>query len=177
MSTIENKVADAILQKQGEIKLDGIVWQVEQPSVATLIMVSELASELPEISQSSKVVFEVLSKGKDAVNVGKIAATLILGAKRIKENKYVDVVTKTASKRFSWRKLRIVRKEVEKVTEEPEIDVLTRSLLNMSPGDLSALIAYLLTFMQVADFFLITTSLKGTNLLKSTREVETASGD
>lgn len=177
MSTIESKVADAILQKKGEIELDGITWQYEQPTVATLIMVSQLASELPSVDMNKPILYEVLTKGKDTVNIGKIAATLILGAKRIRENRRVEVVTKTASKRFSWRKLRMVRKQVVKVTTEPEMDVLVRSLLDLSPNDFNMLVYDRLNEMEVGAFFSITTSLKGINLLRSTREVETASGD
>lgn len=176
METIENKVARAILQKQGSIEVDGVTYTIEQPTTATLIEISALASELPNFDLNVTLGSVILS-AKECVQLGKIAAMLILGAKRVRE-KYIIAVEETQDcKVWSWKKMRNVHK-VTKVTKNVlEYEHLASCLLDMPIAELQVIINARLADMNIADFFQITTSLKGLNVAKSTKEVETASGE
>ena len=50
-NTIESIVADALLQKPlGSITIDGQKYTIDRPRVATLILVSKLISQIPDIN-------------------------------------------------------------------------------------------------------------------------------
>lgn len=52
--TIESKVASAILERPvASIELDGVKYDIAPPSIATLILVSEIVSTLPEMKPVS----------------------------------------------------------------------------------------------------------------------------
>lgn len=82
--TIEQTVAETILEQPFEVKVGEKSYQVASASTATLILVSEAISQLPHIAlDTEKVVEETLSVAKDCRILGDIAAILILGAKFI----------------------------------------------------------------------------------------------
>ena len=82
--TIEQTVAETILEQPFEVKVGEKSYQVAPASTATLILVSEAISQLPHIAlDTEKVVEETLSIAKDCRILGDIAAILILGAKSI----------------------------------------------------------------------------------------------
>lgn len=172
--TIEQQVADAILQKAtNSIRIGDITYEVAPPTPATLIMVSGLVSQMPEIDgKTENILRETLRFAKDSEVIGEIAATLIIGAKRIRENRTVETGIR---RRWSWRRFRFV-KESETM---PEIDYVTRAILEeVAPATLASVISKRFLDMQIADFFGLTTSLSGINILKPTKEVEqTASGE
>lgn len=156
MENIEKLVADAILEREKQVTICGRTFDVTPATPATLILVSELASTLPEFD-TENIIASVIVNAKDAKALGKIAATLILGAKRIKENKHVRTGL------FS---------------RKTEMDWLSDALLeNVTTQELAQIVTARLTDMQVGDFFGLTTSLSAANLIKQTKEVETASGE
>ncbi len=166
-------MADVILEKATDaIEIDGRRYEIAPPSTATLILVSAQVTELPVINKNGEILFETLRTAKDAQAIGKIAATLILGAKRIRENRQIVVETTT---KWNWKRMR--REEEQKTM--PEFEYLTRTILEeISPKKLAQIIGQRLIDMQVADFFGLTTSLSGISITKPTREVEeTASGE
>lgn len=82
--TIESKVASAILERPvASIELEGVKYDIAPPSIATLILVSEIVSTLPEVKPVSgdKILYSVLHIAKDYRALGDIVAVLILGAK------------------------------------------------------------------------------------------------
>lgn len=172
--TIEQQVADAILQQATTIiEIDGHTFEVAPPTPATLILVSAITSEMPAVNKNTdNILFETLRTAKDAQAIGKIAATLIIGAKRIREARRITVATK---RKWSWRKLRFVTED----ETMSEMDFVTRAVLEeISPATLSKVISQRFMDMQVADFFGLTTSLSEINITRKTREVEeTASGE
>lgn len=177
--TIEQQVADAILQRPvGKVTLRGKEYPVNHPSPATLIMVSALCSELPSVDVGGNVLTEVLRTARGCAVVGRIVATLILGAKRIKECHTVETARRSAKRGF-WRRLFGRAGTSSTVTEEvAEIDYFTEILLeDFTPSQLRELAQRLFFYSEVVDFFGLTTSLSVANLLRSTREVETASGE
>lgn len=162
--TIESRVADAILEKSvGKIEICGKTYNIAPPSVATLILVSEIVSRLPIVSDTaddSAKTLAVLHYAKDYKELGDIAAVLLLGAKAIKEDEQrVEQPRKWYS--FFRKKKTATRRE----------ELANLILENVPPSVLFECIIKRLRDNEVGIFFLITTSLSGANLLKPTKEV------
>lgn len=166
--TIESKVASAILERPiASIELDGVEYKIAPPSIATLILVSEIVSTLPQIEpvSSDKIFKSVIHNAKNYRALGDIVAVLILGAKGLTETKTRKVVK---SRLFGLRKV-----EIEETTTIDKRAELAKIVLeNIRPSVMLNIIIKRLTDMEVGDFFGITTSLSETNLLKPTKEVE-----
>lgn len=180
---IETKVAKTILQEPEEVTVAGTVYKAAPPSTATLILVSEAAARMPqEKLDPERIVDEVLSIAKDCRPIGEFAAILILGAKGLTETRKVAKTSeKTVYEPYLFGLFKRSRVIAETVEEEIVIDrkaELSKALLeDLTPRELHNLVARLLSQMQVADFFGLTTFLIETNLLRQTREVATtASG-
>lgn len=177
--TIEQQVSEAILQKPvGYVTLRGENFPVNHPSPATLIMVSELCSGLPVMNDNGNVLTEVLGTAKNSAVVGKIIATLILGAKRVNERHIIERVNPKACKRWCWRVFGFRDQVINETKKVAEIDYFSECLLeDFTPSQLNALATKLFFYSEVADFFGLTTSLSAANLLRRTKEVETAFGE
>lgn len=181
METLEKKVTDTILQRSSEnLEVEGNVYPIAPPTVATIILISELIAEMPEVDiNADNILWEVLNKAKNCKAIGKIAATLILGAKRTLEHRTITVDKVVPCRKFSWRKFRWVtnhyRKEQVEVEELEHLSTLI--LENCSSKVLREVITKRLNDIGIGDFFGLTTSLSEANLLKRTKEVETAFGE
>lgn len=170
--TIEQKVAEAVLQKPIEITVGEKKFSIAPPSVATLILVSEAVSKMPHFKlDPSKVVEEALSVAKDCRPLGDILATLILGARHVDERR---VVVKPVRKehRFFFGLIRWESMKMQSVEVSSKDDLAEELLLTLSPGDLYLLLAQILTKMQIQDFFGLTTFLTEVNLLRQTTKVD-----
>lgn len=183
LENIETKVAKTLLQEPEEIIVGGTVYKAAPPSTATLILVSEAAARMPQTRlDPERIVDEVLSIAKDCRPIGEFAAILILGVKGLTETrKVVKTAEKTVYEPYLFGLFKRPRVITETVGEDVVIDrkgELARALLeDLTPRELHNLVARLLSRMQVADFFGLTTFLIETNLLRQTREVgTTASG-
>lgn len=180
--SIETKVADTILEQPiGQLTVDGTTYNIEPPTTATLIMVSELISQLPDIDPETphdKVIPAVLAAAADADVLGKIAATFLLGARRIKEHPITTIEIKSVERRWSWRHMRrIDRPKTTSIAVFERDHLAERILTRMTPKDLNEFISAAISEAYIADFFVLTTSLHTKSLIKPTREVETtASG-
>ena len=181
METIEKTVTDTILQRSNEsLEIAGNVYPIAPPTPATLILISEQIAEMPEVRlDADNILFEVLNKAKDCKPLGKIAATLILGAKRVNEHRTI-IVDKIVPKRvFRWNKLRweteYFHKKQVAVNELEHLSTLI--LEECTNKTLREVVTKRLNNMQISDFFGLTTSLSEANLLKRTKEVETAFGE
>lgn len=181
METLEKLVADAILERASEtITIGGREYEIAPATPATLILVSELVAEMPAVNiKADNILLEVLSTAKDVSVIGKVAATLILGAKRIKERRNITIEHTTETKRWSWRKFCIVAERATITEEVLEVDYLAERILNEVTNDtLVKVISKRLGLMQIGSFFEVTTFLSGANQLRRTREVvATQSGD
>ncbi len=168
--TLEEKVADTILQKAEELSVGSKKYQVAPPSTATLILVSEAVSRLPHIvSDPEKVVEESLSFAKDCQALGDIAAILILGARHLTEKVKVQQIRE---KRYLWGLFkRKVVVEVEEVRDR-KAELAKEILETYSPKALNMLVGGLLNKMEIGDFFGLTTFLIEINLMRQTK-VET----
>lgn len=170
-NTLESKVADTVLQRMTEVKVDGGVYKVAQPTVATLIMASEAIAKLPaERLDTDNIAAEAVAVAERCRPIGDVAAILILGAKECVEHPPVYERVRARGWR-GW--LGMTQDVVVRPAYNPK-DELSRKLLeNYSPSRLHTLIASLLATMDLADFFALTTFLTEMNLLRPTRKVET----
>ncbi len=160
--TTEQKVAQTILQTKETITIGGKEYQIGKPTVATIIMCSELISQMPEIRQVgvNEIVVEVLRTARDTKVIGQICATLILGARRVLEIR--EERKKAVSHRFSFLK--------RKTAHKNEFDALVDDiLLNASSKEISDLISGRLVNLDLGSFFALTTSLAMGNLLRKTK--------
>lgn len=160
-ATIESRVAAAILERPtGAIEIDGKEYKVAPPTLATLILVSELVSTLPIVEKTDNMdmrTYSVLHHAKNYKALGDIAAVLILGAKTIREEE------QETNKPRHWYSIRRKKRATSRET-------LAKAILeNVSPSKLFELIINRLKDNEVGFFFLITTSLSEANLLKPTK--------
>ena len=165
--TIESRAADTILEnKIGTVEIDGVKYDIAPPTVATLILVSQIISRLPVVERvtGAAVVNAVLHHAKDFDALGELAAVMILGAKNLTEKR--EVVT-YPRKWFGLRRVKHVREEI---IDRKSI-LAERIMLTLSPTELHNLIISRLNNLDIPSFFVITTSLSEANMLKPTREV------
>lgn len=165
--TIESKVASAILERPvASVELDGVKYDIAPPSIATLILVSEIVSTLPEAKPVSgdKILYSVLHNAKDYRALGDIVAVLILGAKGLTETTTRKVVKRRL---FGLKKVEVE----ETVTIDRKSELAKVVLENMRPSIMLNVIVRRLQDLEVGDFFGITTSLSEANILKPTKEV------
>ena len=157
--TIESKVASAILERPiATIELDGVTYNIAPPSIATLILVSEIVSTLPQVEPISRdnITSFVLHNAKDY---------RILGAKGLTNT----VTRKVIRKRFFG----LIKSETEEtVTIDRKAELSKIILDNIRPSVMLNIIIRRLNDLEIGDFFGITTSLSEINLLKPTKEVE-----
>lgn len=166
--TLEQQVVDTILQrKTTSLEIDGRTYEIPAPTPATIMLVSEETSKMPLINKETKSIFlETLRTARDCKAIGRIAAILVLGAKRIRENRQV-VISET--KKWSWRHFRFTKNQ----ETMRELDfVAMRIMEDITPATLNETITKRLMEMQLGDFFGLTTSLSEINTLARTKEVE-----
>ena len=151
--TIEQQAAETILQRELTVTLGGKDYSVPQPTVATLIAVSEAIAELhlTGTREGDNVVTLTLRQAKDAKPIGRIVALMMRGARN-----YRGLMAKIEA----WRLARLARK------------VLAIS----TPKELQTAVALIISTMQVGDFFGLTAFLSEINLTKATKAETTASG-
>jgi hypothetical protein len=150
--TIERKTADVILQAKQHITLNGKKYAVAQPTLATLIEVSAMVSELPQVNfRQEELVGDVLREARGFRGLADIAALMMVGVSNHWLRKWLCL----------YRRKR-----------------LARQLLDIDITELNAAIGTLLRNMHTEDFFVIASFLTNINLTKATRKeaTMTASG-
>lgn len=166
--TIEQKVADAILQKDiASIDINGETYNIAPPSIATLILISEIISTLPIVDkgiEKTQRIYSVLQNARHFRKVGDIVAILILGAKGLFETKRVEV-----TKKYLFGLIKVKKYQDVRVNKMKELSTLI--LENVRPSVLWDMVIRRLNAHEIGDFFSITTSLSEANILKATREV------
>lgn len=163
--TLEEKAADTILQRAAKVKIGGKEYEAAPPSIATLILVSEAVSRLPQRKLDDKsIVSECLAVAKDCRPLGDIAAIMILGARHIN-----DKTNDPHTEQKGWFR-RLFSRNSNSVTKK---EALAQEIIDTyTPSELHGLITMLLQRMDLADFFALTTFLTEVNLLRQTK-VET----
>ena len=166
VQTIEQMVSSTILEKATDIELGGVVYHLADPSIATLILVSEIISTLPVVEKETSkkmMVWSALHYAKEYKAIGDICAILILGAKNLREEKEIIEEKRIFGLFPCKKKVKVI---IDKQAE------LSRLILdNVEPSIIINLILKRLNDMEIGSFFSITTSLSEANILKPTKEV------
>lgn len=158
--TIESKIAATILEKKREITIGDTTYQVAPPSTATLIEVSGLVAQLPQINLNpDDMISECVMVARECRVLGDIIAVMILG-----EGNYIEERTVT-KKRFFGLKTEVHTIRVDRRAE------ITKEALKMTPKKLGEAVFKLLGGLEIAAFFALTTSLIEINLTRPTKEV------
>ena len=159
-TTIESRVASAILERNvGNIEIEGVTYEIAPPSIATLIVVS-----IVEKVEKTEIVNSVLHHARFFRPLGDIAATLILGAKSLTEERVV-----VQEKRYLFGLIK--RKSKKKIKIDKRAELAKAILENVRPTVLFNVVVQRLQDMEISSFFAITTSLSEANILKPTKEV------
>lgn len=171
--SVEERVADAMLQSPVEIDLAGRHYKAEPPTVATLILVSKEISRLPHLKlDSANVASETLRVARDCESLGRIAAILLLGAKHCNEPAETDAEQNKGLRRICKGLTRLFGRGSATLSRDGEtrMERLSRTLLETtSPSALNALIGRLLQGMELGDFFALTAFLTEVNLTRPTK--------
>lgn len=148
---VQAKVSKTILQQVTEVRLGGKAYRVAPPTVGTLIMVSEIISQLPQEREIRKgrEKQDILAGAKDFGLLPEIIAVLVLGAKEINYNGRNMLIAKMRRRRYE--------KLVGKIRD------------SASPEEIASVTAPMLDSLQLKDFFVVTTFLQGINLTEPTK--------
>lgn len=153
--TIERRTAETILQSPLEVKVGDKVYKVAPPCAATLMLASALIPEIPKLDIEGNRLYETLAFAKDCQVTYRIMATLIIGAKAIREEK---------SRMPKVRRLFLK-------PQKSSVDVLAEELMyectNEEVYDIAQKI--LTEGMGVNDFFGLSASLREISLIQMTR--------
>ena len=163
---VEQKVAATLLEKKINVRVGTVVHEAPAPTLGTLVMVSELIADLPELDTKEDVaaIFRNIRQGR---KIARICAIFILGAKAVKNPVPVS---------FEAKLRRWLRFQFSPVTA---VDVLTDEILeSCTNADISRIVAHLVDASNLDVFFELSTFLKEVNLTKPTKveEKTTASG-
>ena len=156
--TIERKTAETILQSPFEVKVGEKSYRVAPPCAATLMMVSALIPEMPEMDIEGNKLYESLSFAKDCDVVYKIVATLIIGAKAIRDERN----RKPAVGRWFTK------------PQKSSVDVLAEELkYECTNTEVYDIVSRILTEgMGVNDFFALSASLREISLIQTLRAAD-----
>ncbi len=163
--SLEKRAANAILERPHQsISIGGRIYTLSPPSVATLILISELIATFPQRDIAQQNMPELLRSAHDYKALGRLSAILILGAKKIRkeERRRRHPLLRPIARFYPTPSKRLARAILEEYSSEQLLQLILGRIADM----------------EIGAFFSLTTSLAGVNLLKATREVvpTTASG-
>lgn len=167
---MQAKAAATILERKlAQVKIGDGTYAIAPPSIATLIMLSEIASGLPQGGEvkAENILQWVVSNAKDYKALGELAAVLVLGAKAIMED---EELGQQASKKGVSLFNRPSSRDMKRGTLRQEM--AKKILREVSPAQLSEIIAKAFGSLELGDFFGITTSLGAVSILTPSKEVE-----
>ena len=160
---METRTAETILQEGQSVKIGDKTYTIAPPTIGTLIRVSEILGRVPELDIDENVspeerAIQTLRKAQNFGVIPELYATLILGNKRINET---EKVRRNGRK---WGK-----KEERKM-----VDILADQIRDeVSPTELQKTIPFLLSTLQLTDFFVLITFLNEISLTKPTKVIKT----
>lgn len=164
-TTIESRVAATILERTvSTLEIEGVTYNIAPPTIGTLILASEIVSFFPQIDDvdDKQRIFMALFKAKDFKMLADLAAVLILGSKRLTEEREV-----TVEKRHLFGLIK--RKHRVKQSVDLRTELAQKILDNVRPSVLFEVIVKRLRDNEIMTFFAITTSLNAANILKPTK--------
>lgn len=166
-TSIESRVATAILQRTVKsIDIDGNRYDIASPTLATLILVSEIVATLPVVDKEKiepkDRIYSALHNAKNYKRIGELIGVLILGAKHVNDTRTVEITTR----RFFGL---IRRKKRVQQTYNRAVELGDAIMMNLRPSLIYDLILKLLQQNEITTFFAITTSLSAANIIKPTK--------
>ena len=150
-NNIESQAADVVFNRKMVVTVGERTFTLDRPTIATLIAASEVIAELPERQMDpERPLTESMAVAPDCEPVGRIAAILLLGARKGKSSSVL--------KEALWRlKTRRYGREL---------------LGSLTPDEMKDLIFGILNGAKVDSFFGLTTSLIEVNLLRRSKAEE-----
>lgn len=172
---VEKKVADTLLERTIQVKVGAKVYEAPAPTLGTLVMVSELIADLPEV-ETKKDVAAMFRNIRHGRKIARICAVFILGAKKILGKYGMDEMPLHPS--GDPYGLHALSFRLRHRPQMRAVDALANEiLLNCSNRDVSEIVAQLTQASNIDDFFELSTFLKEVSLTKPTKvEETTASG-
>ena len=170
---IESKTARTVLNLPDRtVEIGGTTYGIAKPTLGTLIMVSGLAAELP-VLDGEDIFKSAVTGARDCGVLAKIVAVLILGAKRVSEER-TETVEIQVKRGFSLFHLFGGSENTTRQIHVLEVDHLAEKVAqNLSISEIKEIIVGCVLDLGIADFFAVTTSLAGTNLLRPKEVGET----
>lgn len=166
-TSIESRVASAILQRNvASIDIDGKHYDIAPPTLATLILVSEIVATLPVVDKTQiepeNRLYSALHNARNYKRIGELIGVLILGAKNVTDTKIIEVTT-----RKFFGLIRRKKRVAQSYNRAAELgDAI---MMNVRPSLIYDLIIKLLQQNEITTFFAITTSLSAANIIKPTK--------
>jgi hypothetical protein len=148
--TIEQQTAATMLQQPVHITLGGERYEVKPPTLATLIEVSAIISQMPRVDPKASVVDVVLGQAKDFNMIGRLFALLILG--------YEESMQTVKVHWWSRRPF---------ATQGELLGMMI--MLHTTPREAQEAMVAVLQTMDLSSFFALTTFLGGLSVTKPTK--------
>lgn len=171
LTTIESRVASAILERNvASIDIDGTRYDIAPPTLATLILASEIISTFPVVD-ATKIdrenrIYSALQNARHYRRIGELIGVLILGAKNVNGERETTSVSRHL--------FGLIRRRKTVVTKcNRAVELGEKIMMNVRPSVIYELIVKLLQQNEITTFFAITTSLSAANILKPSKEVVT----
>lgn len=167
ITKIEQQVASAILERKvATIEIEGNRYDIAPPTLATLILVSEIIATFPVVNRNEikpeDRIYSALHNARHYRRVGEMLGVLILGAKNIYEHREIKIKRKGLFRIFRRKK-----RTTQRVNRAVELG--NAIMQNVRPSLIYDLIVKLLQQNEIASFFAITTSLSEANIIKPTK--------
>lgn len=163
---VEEKSAEALLQKPYEVKVGDKTYNVAKPTLATLMEVSRFVSMLPKSieTEQDNIIPCILSCASEYGRVlAKIAAILIIG---IGKGDKCPQIEKNKKITWFWKK------------RKSKVDILADEIINSaSCEEISSIISGALSYQKIGFFLSTIISLSGANVSSPTKTEATVRGE
>lgn len=170
MKTIEQRVAEEVVQERIALNLGGVETEAPRPTLATLMRISAVVSTLPELPEGDADRVQVaLATADKSLPIAEAVAIALLGEGESKRVRYDAVPRRGILGKLGFT--RTVRVEVDMVKE---LTVTLAQKLNTT--QLKDALVAILNQAGIADFFACITFLNGVNILRKVKKKTTAPG-
>lgn len=157
---IQERAAETMLQVPAKVRIGDRDYEVAPPSFGTLELVSAKLASIPDVGDltglpNTDKAVAMLRAAKDFGVLPDLLTVLILGSKHIRDKEKVSQKRRKGGLRgFFGAK--------EEVVEEISVaDRLTQEIRdNVSPAQMSDIVPFLISSLQLTDFFVLTTFLR-----------------
>lgn len=151
--TMEQMVANELLERKEDITIAGKAYRVAPPCLATLVMCSEEFSKIKSVEISKdNAASDIIRDARFAKDICRPLAVLILGAERIEKERM--------NNRSKWLRRLFRRRKSDLVGR------LAHDLSFAKPGEITDAVAKLIARQDIGGFFALTTFLSAVHVTK-----------